>query len=128
VAEADVRPVVLVVDDEPMIRDVLQQFLAREGFEVLTASTGPEALALCRAQPRRVALALLDVRLPVLDGAETMAALRAVDPGVRCCLMGGFVEDAERERLLALSAAEVFVKPFDFGTLAGTLRGLLGEG
>jgi CheY-like chemotaxis protein len=51
VAEADVRPVVLVVDDEPMIRDVLQQFLTREGFEVLTASNGPEALALCRAQP-----------------------------------------------------------------------------
>jgi CheY-like chemotaxis protein len=96
VAEADVRPVVLVVDDEPMIRDVLQQFLAREGFEVLVASTGPEPLALCRSQPGRVALALLDVRLPGLDGAETMAALRQEDPPVRCCVMGGLVEDAER--------------------------------
>jgi DNA-binding response OmpR family regulator len=125
VAEAGGRPVVLVVDDEPMVRDVLQQFLTREGFEVLTASNGTEALALCREQPGRVALALLDVRLPVLDGAETMAALRAVDPGVRCCLMGGFVEDDEAARLLALGAVEVLAKPFDFGTLAETLRGLL---
>jgi DNA-binding response OmpR family regulator len=68
VTEADVRPVVLVVDDEPMIRDVLQQFLAREGFEVLTASNGTQALALCRSEPGRVALAVLDVRLPGLDG------------------------------------------------------------
>jgi two-component system response regulator PrrA len=125
VAEADVRPVVLVVDDEPMIRDVLEQYLTREGFEVLTASNGAEALALCRAQPGRVALALLDVRLPVLDGAETMAALRAVDPGVPCCLLGAFVEDAERERLLALGAVAVLAKPFDFRTLAETLRGRL---
>jgi hypothetical protein len=54
-----------------------------------------------------------------------MAALRAVDPGVRCCLMGGFVEDDERERLLTLGAAAVLAKPFDFGTLADSLRGLL---
>jgi DNA-binding response OmpR family regulator len=125
VAEAEVRPVVLVVDDEPMVRDVLEQYLTREGFEVLTASNGAEALALCRSQPGRVALALLDLRLPGLDGAETMAALRAVDPGVRCCLMGGFVEDDESVRLLTLGAAEVLVKPFRFDELAGTLRGLL---
>jgi DNA-binding NarL/FixJ family response regulator len=60
-----------------------------------------------------------------MDGAETMAALRQENPAVRCCLMGGLVEDAERERLIALGAAEVFVKPFDFTALAGTLRGML---
>jgi DNA-binding response OmpR family regulator len=125
VAEGGGRPVVLVVDDEPMVRDVLEQYLTREGFEVLTASNGAEALAVCLSQPGRVALALLDVRLPGLDGAETMAALRQEEAAVRCCLMGGLVEDAERERLLALGAAEVFVKPFDFAVLAGTLRGLL---
>jgi DNA-binding response OmpR family regulator len=108
-----------------MIRDVLEQYLTREGFEVLTASNGAEALALCRSQPGRVALALLDVRLPGLDGAETMAALRQAEPGVQCCLMGGLVEDAERERLLALGAAEVLMKPFDFAALADTLRRML---
>jgi hypothetical protein len=45
---------------------------------------------------------LLDLRLPGLDGAETLAALRAVDPGVRCCLRGDLVYDAEVARLLAL--------------------------
>jgi DNA-binding response OmpR family regulator len=125
VAEADVRPVVLVVDDEPMIRDVLQQFLAREGFEVLTAPNGQEAVALYRAQPGRIGLVLLDVRLPGMDGPGTLAALRQENPAVRCCLMGGLVEDAERERLIALGAAEVLVKPFRFDELALTLRALL---
>jgi DNA-binding response OmpR family regulator len=95
-----------------------------EGFEVLAAASGEEVMAICAAQPGRVALALIDVRLPGVDGPETLAALRAADPAVTCCLTGGGVEDQE-EGLLALGAVAVLAKPFDFATLADALRGLL---
>jgi CheY-like chemotaxis protein len=122
---ATARPVgVLLVDDDLAVRDSLTRWLRGHGFLVWPAPGGAAALELLGSHAAEIDLALIDLRMPGMDGFATLAALRAAAPGLVCCLMGGFVNDAE-ERLLAAGAAAVFDKPLRLRDLAQTLRGLL---
>ena len=69
------RNKVLVVDDEKQIRDLLQKFLKREGYEVIVASDGKEAIEL--AKKERPEVVLLDIKLPKIDGIEVCRRLKA---------------------------------------------------
>jgi DNA-binding NarL/FixJ family response regulator len=91
---------------------------------VLLDGGGREAVERFDAQPQGVSV-VPDVRLPGMDGALALAALRARHPAVRCCFMGGYIDHEEGQRLLALGAVAVLAKPFHFDTLGETLRGLL---
>jgi two-component system OmpR family response regulator len=115
-------PGVLVLDDEPALRDLLGRVLSEAGFRVWTAATGAEAVAVYAAHGADIDVALLDVRLPDTGGPEVMAALRRLDPGVRCCLMSGSLGGQDVEALLAAGASHVFAKPFDLAEVARVLR------
>jgi CheY-like chemotaxis protein len=65
---------------------------------------------------------LLDVKMPEFDGPQTLAALREIDPGVRCVFMTGYAAAPLAEELLALGAEHVVEKPFHLRELAATLR------
>jgi two-component system, OmpR family, response regulator len=67
---------VLLVDDDDDVRETLQLILNDEGFEVTTAANGREALRVLRSEPRP-AVVLLDLRMPEMDGWQTIDALRA---------------------------------------------------
>jgi CheY-like chemotaxis protein len=69
-------PHVLIVDDDDDVREILRLVLETEGFEVVTASNGREALQVLE-RPPRPSLMLLDLRMPDMDGWQTIAALRA---------------------------------------------------
>src|SRR5690242_3330326 len=105
-------PVVLVAEDEASIRPLLSLSLRRHGFSVLAAADGREAVELYRRHRGEVDLVLLDVIMPVLDGLKALAALRQINPDVRCCLMGGSVEGMSEEEVRALCVERVFAKPF----------------
>src|SRR5690349_11978266 len=75
---------VLVVDDQEGVRGVLGAMLRQEGFAVWLAADGWEAIDLYRSRRAAIDLVLLDVRMPGLDGPATLAALRGLDPRVRC--------------------------------------------
>src|SRR4051794_9919088 len=83
------RTAVLVVDDEVSVRDVLRRFLEHAGFTVWAVAGGQEALELYDRHRNEIGLVLLDVRMTGLDGPRTLAALRRIDPQVRCCFMSG---------------------------------------
>jgi two-component system OmpR family response regulator len=119
------KPVILVVDDEPAVRQLLAHGLVMYGFEVAAAADGQEALALFGANPKRYALVLLDVFMAGLDGPATLAGLRQIDPAVRCCFMTAFSGNHSPEQLRAMGAAGVVEKPFRLDKLAATLRELL---
>ena len=76
---------VLVVDDDAGLRQVIQLALEREGYDVATATNGHRALAHIAAQPP--ALVLLDLHLPVMDGGEVLAQLRAQNLAIPVVLM-----------------------------------------
>ena len=120
-------PGVLVVDDEPYVRRLLEAALVPHGFAVWTAAGGEEAVATFRLHADAIDVALLDVRMCGMDGPATLLALRRVGPHLCFCFMTGYAGDHGREALLCLGAAAVFDKPFDLGEAEETLRSLARE-
>jgi len=114
---------VLVVDDEPAIREVLELALGYEGFEVRTAADAAEAVTLAREfGPDAV---LLDVMLPDATGFEVLGELRAGAPGLP--VMFVTAKDAAEDRRAGLTAGgnDYLTKPFSLEDLVGRLRRLL---
>lgn len=115
----------LLVDDEPAVRDLLHEYFAGQGYTVSTAD-GETALAAVRAQ--RPDLVMLDVRMPGLDGVEVLRRLRRHDTTLPVVMLTAN-EDVELAReLLGMGAFDYVAKPFDFAHLeqvviAGLLHG-----
>jgi CheY-like chemotaxis protein len=113
---------VLVVDDEHLIRILVQLGLERSGFDVWVASTGPEAIDLYTAHRKSIAVVLLDVQMQDLDGPQTLDALQKVDPAVPVCFMSADTGKYQRDELLQRGAACVIPKPFRVHELSNVLR------
>lgn len=113
---------VLVVDDDPGIRGLLTAALARLGCAVWAAGNGHAAVQVYEQNRAAIDVALLDVRMPGLDGPQTLAALRAVDPRVRAVFMTGDPGRYTPDDLARWGLA-VLRKPFaSLEDLAETLR------
>jgi two-component system OmpR family response regulator len=111
---------VLVVDDEESIRDLVAMTLRYEGFEVLTAASGIDAVAL--AERRRPDVVLLDVMLPDIDGHEVLRRLNA--NGERAPIIFLTARDAPEDRVkgLTLGADDYICKPFSIAELIARVR------
>lgn len=106
---------VLVVDDEPEVRQVLHEFLASRGYEVFLAASGPEALDnLSALKPD---LVLLDVAMPGIDGVETLRRIMAVDASLPVIMVTANADIGVTSKLLALGAVDYVPKPFDLDYL-----------
>jgi PAS domain S-box-containing protein len=116
---------VLVIDDEPAVRRVLQTLFRRRGFSVLEAEDGEAGLALFARERATIQLTLLDLTMPRMDGAETFRRLRQLDPTARIVLMSGY----NTQNITALfgdSAPDGFVqKPFRVHDLEMAARAVL---
>lgn len=112
---------VLVVDDDPNIRGLLTAALPRHGCAVWCACNGRAAVQIYEQNKSAIGVVLLDVQMPGLDGPQTLAALRAVDPGVRAVFMTGDPGHHTHEDLTRWGVA-VLRKPFaSLDDLAETL-------
>jgi CheY-like chemotaxis protein len=111
-------PGILVVDDDPLLLNLLRAILVRQGFHVWACPSGQEALATYRRHQADVAVVLLDVCMPGLDGPATLAELRRLDPGVRACFMSGHTGEYAIEDLFSLGAVRFYEKPFQIQPLA----------
>jgi CheY-like chemotaxis protein len=120
-------PGVLVVDDEPVVRSVLRSALEGHGFRVWLAAGGPEALDLYRQHRDAIAVVLLDIRMPGLDGPQTLDALRHLNPEVLACFMSADMGGYQPEELRERGARFVFAKPFCLDELAQALWRLARE-
>jgi CheY-like chemotaxis protein len=120
------RPGVLVVDDEGCVRGVMNVWLRRQGFATWLASNGLEALALYRQHGREIAV-VLDVRMPFLDGPQTLAALRQLNPHVRCCFLTGGLGQYTEGQLRDAGAVAVLEKPARLDEVAQVVRLLAAE-
>jgi two-component system, OmpR family, response regulator len=119
------KPGVLVVDDEHMVRIMVQLGLEQKGFDVWLASNGWEAIDLYREHRENIAAVLLDLRLPGLDGPQTLGALRELNPEVLACFMSDDTGAYQPEELRHHGAASLIAKPFFLDDLAKLLRRLV---
>ncbi len=119
---------VLLVDDEPVVRAVGTRILERLGFEVLTAADGVEALEAFEQVRDRVVLIILDMTMPNLGGAATYRQLRARDPGVRVVLTSGYNEQEATSHFNGKGLAAFVQKPFQLESMRSTLERVLSVG
>ncbi len=118
---------VLIADDEPNIVISLEFLMKREGYQVLVARDGVQALA--TIQSERPALVLLDVMMPGKTGFEVCQAVRADDTlaGVKIVLLTAKGRDTDVAKGVALGADDYVTKPFSTKELAARVRELLGQ-
>jgi DNA-binding response OmpR family regulator len=114
---------VLIVDDEPMVRDVLVRYLARGGFEVETAGDGEAALAAFESAPPD--LVLLDLMLPRLDGFEVFRRLRASGATSPVIMLTARGEVTDRIVGLETGADDYVSKPFSPKEVVARVRAVL---
>jgi CheY-like chemotaxis protein len=92
VARDQEAPTILVVDDEPAIRDIASRILRRAHYTVLTAPDGPSALRLASEHPGTIHYLLTDVVMPYMPGNELAHRLTAIRPSTRVLYMSGYAE------------------------------------
>jgi DNA-binding response OmpR family regulator len=113
---------VLVVDDEQPLRRLLRLYLEKEGYEVVEANNGLDALSLLRRGG--VDLALVDVMLPELDGFEVVRRIRT-ESGIPIILVTARGEEAQRVAGLELGADDYVIKPFSAPEVMARVRAQL---
>ena len=113
---------ILVVDDEPRIRDVLEYALVREGFRVLAVNNGEQALERIRAGG--IDLIVLDVLMPELDGLSVCRAVRAVS-AVPIIFLSSRAEEVDRIMGLELGGDDYVTKPFSPRELTTRVKAVL---
>jgi DNA-binding response OmpR family regulator len=119
-------PGVLVAEDQAALRGLLCLALSAAGFRIFPAADGYEAVRLYRDHQDEIDVTLLDRGMPKKDGAAVLEELRALRPGLPCCLMTGAGPDAEAG-LLARGANRVLAKPFDLPEMVAVIRTLCGS-
>lgn len=115
------KPLVLVVDDDEFITGTLE-ILLREAYEVIKARTGPEALLLARSRP--VEIVLLDLKLPGMDGLETLGRLKELDGSIEVVMLSALDSAEQAVSSLRKGAYDYITKPFDGDELLATLSRL----
>src|SRR2546426_7242490 len=123
--EANMTHRILVVDDEPDITALVAYHLAKAGFRVSTANTGPDALKAAREE--RPDIVILDLMLPGVSGYDVLTELRRRDEtrDVGVILLTARREETDRIRGLSLGADDYLTKPFSPQELSLRVRGLL---
>ena len=116
---------ILLVEDEPGVRKLVRQMLVQQGYHVLEAASGPEALALAERHPGRIDLLLTDVVMPQINGRELAVQLQAMRPGIKLIYMTGYTEDAVVRHGVSTAGVVCLQKPFLPDTLARKVREVL---
>jgi DNA-binding NtrC family response regulator len=106
---------VLVIDDEDDVREMLELVLTGDGFDVVTADGGLAAVEL--AKRRRFDLTISDLKMPGMDGIETLTALKRIDASMEVIIVTGYASEETAVECLERGAYGYLRKPFELDEL-----------
>ncbi len=109
---ASVAGKILVIDDEPDVRMVIDRILRRLGYETLLAEGGNRGISLFREHYQDIAGVFLDLTMPDLDGQSTLAVLKQIQPEVRVVIMSGYNEHHVSQQFGTTGTTQFLAKPF----------------
>jgi DNA-binding response OmpR family regulator len=118
---------ILVVEDEEIVRQLVCEILEQQGYRVLCAVDGAEALKLAGDYDREIHLLVTDVIMPLMNGQELAALLSAQRPGLKVLYVSGYSDKDIDSHGVLDAQVELLEKPFTPQSLAGRVRELLGE-
>jgi PAS domain S-box-containing protein len=118
---------VLVIEDEDALREVVRRILTRNGYRVLVAASGPEAIELARGHQGTIDMVLSDVVMPQMLGKEAVARIREIRPGIRVIYMSGYAQPVLAAQGTLDDGVTLVAKPFAEGTLLESLQRKLAE-
>lgn len=107
---------IMVVDDEPMVRNLLSQFLTLRGYRVHAAKDGPDALSLLKQEHPQ--LVILDVYMPGMNGVDVLRQLRANDYKGAVIALSASQDEELLQEMLDLGSVDIMGKPVDLERLA----------
>jgi CheY-like chemotaxis protein len=116
---------ILLVEDEDMVRELVQDALKVLGYKVLVAHRGDAALSLVEAFPNQIDLLLTDVVMPGMSGRELAEQLRLLLPQIKVLFMSGYTDDSVIRHGLLMAEVEFLHKPFTATELATKVRQVL---
>lgn len=118
--------VVLVAEDEKMLRDVLEEALTMHGYKVLSAADGEEALSIL-SKEKNVDIVISDIGLPKLSGEDMLAEMRKHRPNQKAILTSGYVDPQEKERISDDVLTQFLQKPYSLNEVLKKTRDFLDE-
>jgi CheY-like chemotaxis protein len=123
--EENALETILVVEDEAGIRALVKKILRRQGYTVLEAASGPDAIQVCSLHKGQIDLLVTDVMMPQMTGRELADRLTAVRTGLRVLFVSGYTDDAMMQSGSFPPGTAFLQKPFTLGSLLGKVRDVL---
>ncbi len=120
-----IRPSIMVVDDDAVIRNLLKKILTKQGYQVVLAEDGHKALDILRQDTEGIDLAIIDMVMPDMLGDQVVEAMRELAPNVKFILISGFPESEIVQTAMRDTRQAFLQKPVQPGTLSNTIRQLL---
>ncbi len=121
------RETILIVEDEEGVRKLTRKILSRQGYKVLEASSGGDALLLCEQRNEPIHLILSDVVMPGINGPELARRLQALAPEVKVLFMSGYADQAIFQSGILEEKASFIQKPFSARDLVEKIREVIGN-
>jgi CheY-like chemotaxis protein len=121
------QPTLLLVEDDELVRDAMTRLFVREGYLVLTAATGHDAIGLLRTPSSPIDVVLLDVGLPDVSGADLCARLRQFFPHLPVVVCTGAASQEEADELQRLGITRFLSKPIAMPELLVAVRNAINE-
>jgi PAS domain S-box-containing protein len=116
---------VLVIDDEAMIRHTAKEILRTCGYSVVLATDGQEGLDIFRRRYREIAVVLLDMLMPKMSGKETYLEMKKIDPNLKVLFSSGFKQDERVEEVLRLGVQGFIQKPYTLHVLSKAIHAVI---
>ena len=122
------KPVILVVEDESVVREVTRQVLEHAGYEVVECAGPQQALRLAAAHRGRIGLLLSDVVMPEMNGLDLARSIQAIQPSLTTIFMSGYAESAGLQKAARNPRSTYIQKPFTVDLLLTSVATALAGG
>jgi len=124
---SDGNETILLVEDEEMLRELVQSMLEMKGYRILTACDGMEAIEVFTREQEAIELVLTDLGLPKLGGWEACKKMLEIKPQLQVVVATGYLEPAAKQAMADGGVREFVPKPYLAEELSVTIRALLDE-
>lgn len=116
---------VLIVDDDPLLREVYRSVTANAGYNVLLAGGGEQARDTFHLNINSIQLVLTDINMPIMKGPELISQLKAIRPDLKAIYMSGFLQNLDAQSKALVAESVLIQKPFTTKIFLDTIRDVL---